>query len=133
MSISIYSAKQYSAKLKATIQATGKLGFTTETASALGLSNDTYIKIASDDELADTFYMIVCEGKDEDGFKVHSASGYFYLPTTRLFNDINIDYKNYTVIFDLSREPKLDNEAGGKVYKMNKRQNAKKKKEAIMK
>ncbi len=133
MTLSIYSAKQYSTKLKVTIQATGKLGFTAETAAALGLSNDIYIKIACDNESSHSLYLIVCEGADEDGFKVHSSSGYFYLPTSRLFDDIGLDYKNYTVMFDLSREPELDGEAGGKVYKMNKRQNAKKKKEVAMK
>ena len=129
MGLSVYSAKLYSAKMKVTIQATGKLGFTTETASALGLTNDTYIKIAGDDEAKDVLYMIVCPDKDEDGFKTHSSSGYYYLQTTMLFNDLHIDYKNFTVMFDLNREPELDNVAGGTVYKMNKRQNPKKKKE----
>ena len=105
MGLSVYSAKLYSAKMKVTIQATGKLGFTTETASALGLTNDTYIKIAGDDEAKDVLYMIVCPDKDEDGFKTHSSSGYYYLQTTMLFNDLHIDYKNFTVMFDLNREP----------------------------
>lgn len=133
MGLNIYSAKQYSAKMKVTVQATGKLGFTAETANILGLTNDTYIKIAGDDESKDVLYMIVCPGKDEDGFKSHSSAGYFYLPTTMLFNDLHLDYKNFTIMFDLSREPDLDNVAGGKVFKMNKRQNPKKKKEGAMK
>ena len=133
MALSVFSAKNYSTKLKVTIQGTGKLGFTAETAKALALSADSYIKIAGDDEEKDRLYMIVCSGPDEDGFKVNCVSGYYSLPTTMLFNELGIDYTHFTVMFDLSRESRLDEEAGGMVYKMTKRQNPKKKKEVAMK
>ena len=77
--------------------------------------------------------MIVCKDFDEDGFKVHSSAGYFFLQTTMLFRNLNLDFKNNTIIFDLTREPDLDFEADGLVYKMNKRTNVKKKKEDGMK
>ena len=132
MPLSIYSAKKYSTKLKVTIQATGKLGFTAGTAKALSLSPDNYIKIACDDANTDLLYLIVCPGQDEDGFKLSCISGYYSLPTTLLFDELGIDYLSQTVIFDLSREPRLDEEAGGTVYKMNKREIPKKKKEVTM-
>ena len=133
MTLSVFSAKQYSTKLKVTIQATGKLGFTSDTAKVLGLTDNSYIKIACDDETKETLYMIVCKDFDEDGFKVHSSAGYFFLQTTMLFRNLNLDFKNNTIIFDLTREPDLDFEADGLVYKMNKRTNVKKKKEDGMK
>ena len=133
MTLSIYSAKNYSTKLKVTVQKTGKLGFTADTATSLHLSPDPYIKIARDEEQNDDLYMIVCEGQDEDGFKVCLNSGYYSLPTTMLLKELGLDYTHFTVIFDLSRESSLDEEAGGRVYKMSKRINTKKKKEVAMK
>lgn len=133
MSLSIYSAKNYSTKLKVTVHKTGKLGFTADTAASLHLSPDTYIKIARDEEQEDNLFMIVCEGIDEDGFKLCLNSGYYSLPTTMLLNELGFDYKHSTIIFDLSRVSSLDEEVGGRVYKMSKRINSKKKKEVAMK
>lgn len=129
MALKVYSAKQYSVKLKCTIQNTGKLGFTSGTAKVLNLCPDSYIKIAIDDEHPDYLYLVVCKEPDEDGFKVDLISGYYSLPTTVLFNELGIDYKGYTVMYDMSREASLDEEARGTVYKMSKRINLKKKKE----
>lgn len=131
MALKVFSAKQYSVKLKCTIQNTGKLGFTAGTAKVLQLTPESYVKIAADEEQS-TLYLIVCNGFDEDGFQVDFISGYYSLPTTVLFNELRIDYKHYTVMYDLSREASLDSEAGGTVYKMAKRVNEKKKKEADM-
>lgn len=132
MALKVFSAKQYSVKLKCTIQNTGKLGFTSGTAKILKLTPESYIKIAADDEQG-LLYLIVCDEPDEDGFHVDYISKYYSLPTTVLFNELGIDYKNYTVMYDLSRESSLDSEARGSVYKMIKRVNEKKKKEADMK
>lgn len=129
MKLKIYSAKNYGTKLKVTIQETGKLGFTKETAESLQLSNDTYIKIAEDEETQGDLYMIVCNKKDEDGFKANCNAGYYSLYTTILFKEMGIDFVNQTVIFDLSREEKLDKDVDGRVYKMHKRIKNKKRKE----
>ena len=115
-----------------TIQGTGRLGFTAETAKSLELSPDSFIKIAQDEDQTDALYMIVCREPDEDGFKVSCISGYYSLPTTMLFKELGVDYKNNTVMYDLTREPLLDEEVGGKVYRMDKRENPKKKKEVAM-
>lgn len=133
MALKVFSAKQYSVKMKCTIQNTGKLGFTSGTAKALKLNPDSYIKIAGDDDQqGDVKYLIVCNEPDEDGFKVDYVSGYYSLPTTVLFNELGVDYKKYTIMYDLTREASLDEDACGIVYKMNKRVNPKNKKEAEM-
>lgn len=132
MALTVYSAKNYNKKLKVTIQKTGKLGFTADTAASLFLNENTYIKIARDEEQPDDLYMIVCDNPDEDGFKVNLNSEYYSLPTTMLFKELGLDYTHYTIIFDLSRASSLDEEACGKVYKMCKRINSKKKKEVAM-
>lgn len=120
MGIRVLSVKEFTSKLKATIQATGRLGFTDETAKALSLSADRYITIAYDDE-KDIFYLVVMPDKNPDAFKVCSAGDYFYLPTTSLFRAMGVDFETTSIIFDLSREPSLDEALGGTVYKMTKR------------
>lgn len=132
MALKVYSAKQYSVKLKCTIQNTGKLGFTSGTAKVLKLNPDSYIKIASDEEQVELMYLIVCNEPDEDAFNVDFISGYYSLPTSVLFNELGIDYKKYTVMYDLVRDTSLDEEVNGTVYKMMKRTNERKKKEADM-
>ncbi len=126
--IKIFSAKQYSAKLKVTIQSSGKLGFTDETAKELQLSPLTYIKLGADESDRDVLYMVVCGCPDEDAFKVCKAGDYYYLPTTALFMSLGLDFKNKTIIFDLTRSMEFDDELGGKVYKLNKRESDRKKK-----
>ncbi|MCQ2144231.1 MAG: hypothetical protein MJY72_00650 [Bacteroidales bacterium] len=120
MAIRVLSVKDYATKLKATIQATGKLGFTDDTAKALSLTPDRYVKIAYDDE-CDTFYLVVVDDKDPDAFKVCSAGDYYYLPTSSLFRAMGLDYQAYSIIFDMARDNSLDQELGGAVYKMFKR------------
>lgn len=120
MGVRILSAKEFTSRLKATIQATGKLGFTDETAKALSLSSEKFIRIAYDDE-TDVFYLAVMPGKDSDAFKVCSAGDYFYLPTTSLFRAMGVDFESTSIIFDLSRDSSLDETLGGIAYKMTKR------------
>lgn len=127
MGIKILSVKDFASKLKATIQATGKLGFTEETAKAMSLSIDSYIQIGYEEE-TDTFYMVLMPGPDPDAFKVCSAGTYFYLPTTSLFRAMGLDYETRSILFDLMREEGLDDELGGKVYKMSKRLGERRKK-----
>lgn len=127
MTLKIYSAKQYAIKLKCTIQSTGKLGFTSGTAKVLQLNPESCIKIACEEE-QNVMYLIVCNEPDEDGFNVDYISNYYSLPTTVLFNELGIDYKHYTVMYDLSRDVSLDEEVNGRAYKMTPRINAKKQK-----
>ena len=67
MAIMILSAKEYGKKLKATIQASGKLGFTEQTAEELRLGEDNVgIKFGKDGE---KLYLIRVGSCDEDAFK----------------------------------------------------------------
>ena len=50
MTIKILSAKNFAIKLKATIQASGRLVFEVETATVLGLKSGKFAKFAQDDK-----------------------------------------------------------------------------------
>ncbi len=125
MALRILSATKYAAKkLKATVQNTGRLGFTESTKEEMNISENTYIYIAQG-ESSEDLYMIVSDKKDENAFRVHKSGSYYYIPTKQLFDDLKYDYKKITYIFDLIREESLD-EGLGKTYKMHKREIKKK-------
>lgn len=118
--IEILSAKKFQVKLKATIQASGRLGFTEETAKALRLESGVPMKFARDKEV-DVLYLARLQEKDEDSFEVKKSGEYFYLDTRSLFNALGIDYRANSVIFDFARAASLDETMGGEAYKLCKR------------
>lgn len=120
MAISIISAKQFTAKLKATIQSTGKLGFTGETAKCLNLEAEKHAKFAKDDETG-VLYLILMNRPNEDAFPIKSTSGYYYAATSRMFDMLGFDYKSATIMFDLIRQNSLDLDLNGEVYMMKQR------------
>ena len=121
MAIKILSAKQFATKLKATIQASGRLGFTSETANALDFKAGKFAKFAKDDE-NDSLYLIIINEGSEDAFSIRESSGYYYVPTKVMFDTLGFNYENGNIMFDLVRQPSLDNDLQGQVYYMKQRQ-----------
>lgn len=120
MAITILSAKQFATKLKATIQASGRLGFTAETATALGLESGKFAKFAKDDE-KESLYLIIINESNEDAFEIRVSSGYYYVPTKVMFDTLGFNYENGNIMFDLVRQPSLDDDLQGQVYFMKQR------------
>ncbi len=113
-------------RMKAPVQSTGKLGVSGATSTALQLSSGKYIRFAQDAD--GTLYLAVMEGRDKDGFKLLQSGGYYSLSTRALSDALNVDYKNYTVIYDLERDASKDDIIGGCVCRMKPRILAKTKK-----
>lgn len=111
----ILSAKKYGIKLKATIQATGKLGFPKSTSETLNFAERKYVKFGRNEE---GLFMSILADDDDDAFKTNVSSGYYSLNTKGLFDALGLDYKRQTVIFDLIRTPSFDEELNGEAYKM---------------
>ena len=120
MAITILSAKQFATKLKATIQASGRLGFTAETATVLGLESGKFAKFAKDDE-NDSLYLIIINESNEDAFEIRVSSGYYYVPTKVMFDTLGFNYENGNIMFDLVRQPSYDDDLQGQVYYMKQR------------
>lgn len=117
----ILSFKKYGVKLKATIQATGKLGFPKGTSEALDFASRKYVTFSQGDGGVEDLYMAIHSNENEDTFKINISSGYYSINTTSLFDILGINYHEGTVIFDLIRVADLDEELSGEVYKMSKR------------
>ena len=120
MAITILSAKNFAIKLKATIQASGKLGFTAETAKVLDLESGKFAKFAKDDENG-ALYLIIINERSEEAFDIRFTSGYYYVPTKVMFDALGFHYENGNIMFDLVRQPSLDADLQGQVYYMKQR------------
>ena len=120
MGYKVLSASKYTSRLKATIHASGKLGFSEATARELGLkdNSENYIQFAQDDENPDLLYLINNTMDDGDSFKVCKAGAYYYVNTKVMFDSLGIDYISKTIIFDIIKLQDTVNE----VYKMIKRE-----------
>lgn len=124
MSIKIISTRNFAKPLKATLQSSGKLGFTHDTAEILRLESGKLIQFGRDEE-KNEMYMILTHGTPDDAFAVAKAGEYFYLPTTLMFDALGYEYKIVTYFFDLVRRVDLDEELNGEVYFMKERQKTK--------
>lgn len=91
--------------IKATIQKTGKIGFSSGAESFMELKNTQYFRIGFDSNEAsgDIIYMV--PSKTEAGaFKVSKAGDYFYMNLKNVFDRKGIDYKNKSYIYDIKKE-----------------------------
>ena len=120
MAIQIISAKRFATKLKATIQRTGRLGFTEETARYMNLADGKFAKFAQDNENG-TLYLIIIDKRNEDSFDIRSSSGYYFVPAKMMFDSLGVDYEKNVVMFDLVRKPTLDETLEGQVFLMKSR------------
>ena len=117
MAITIISAKRFATKLKATIQRSGRLGFTEETARYMNLADEKFAKFAQDDE-SGTLYLIIIDKSNEDSFDIRSSSGYYFVPAKMMFDSLGMDYEQNVIMFDLVRKPSLDETLEGQVFLM---------------
>lgn len=111
--------------LKATIHASGKLGFSAGAIKAMNISNNSYIQIAlnSDDKNDQNLYIFVTKNVDENSLKINKAGNYYYVNTKALFDKLEIDYRKKKIMFDI-----IDIEyEGEKVFKLVRREKDRKK------
>ena len=103
--LSVHKASDFDRNVKATIQSTGKLGFSEGAAKKLNLTGDEYFVLASNEENNEdeNLYGWVERDEDNSGFKVNKSGDYYNINTKPLFDKLQIDYrdKNTTVIYDI--------------------------------
>lgn len=114
----IFDAKELTQKLKATVQRTGKLGFTSETLAALNIKQGTHVRIAEDTESKRILWLGVMQEPADNAFPVNKAGDYYYVNTTKLFEKIGLDFRKKNCMFDMSRQAEYDEAIGGECYKM---------------
>lgn len=127
MAYTLLSASRFVTKLKATVHASGKLGFSEITAKELGFSGDVdhFVQFAQDDDNPAVLYLINDTPDDGDSFKVCKAGTYYYINAKLMFDSLGVDYTNKTVIYDMGKAQGGE----GNVYKMTRRELERQKKE----
>lgn len=129
--LKLINAALYATKLKATIQLTGKLGFTKETIDALDLNDQKSIQFAADENDAKKLFMIVHESQIPEAFRINKAGEYLYLNTKQFFDAIGYNYKDYSIMFDLCRAEEHEKEIpNARIFRMDMRKNKRNKGDA---
>ena len=101
-------ARRFSLHAKATVQRTGKLGFSMEAAELLGLKDCASEieggrkRIVLQEIENHDWLSIIVDGDDERGFKVQRGGEYYYLNMRQYFKASGIDYLNNRVIYDIT-------------------------------
>lgn len=92
--------------LRATAHKNGKLGFSIAAARKMRLAvgYSAAVAINEDDPTDNHLYVIVYPGLKDDNFKISKAGDYYYLNAKPLFDQLNIDYKNESVVYDISED-----------------------------
>ncbi|MDP3150884.1 MAG: hypothetical protein Q8N83_17330 [Ignavibacteria bacterium] len=127
MKLKFIDGSKYNLNVKCSIHLTGKLGFSQSAIDSLQLDNNKYVAFATNEEDKKdlTLYMVVYNEKKEGAFKIVKAGNYYYLNTKKMFDELGIDYKKKTIIYDISN---CDYE-GEKIYKLIRREYDRKQKE----
>ena len=120
----VLSYRQFNDRLKATVQASGKLSFTEDAAKAMGIGEGSLIKFAIDDENDNQLYVVLSNGsEDPDAFRVRKAGVYCYVSARNIFDALGVDYRKQAIVFQLVRVQSLDESLGGMSFRMCKRKN----------
>lgn len=89
--------------VKATVHKTGKLGFSSGASKYMNLENASYLNIGlnKSDKEDDCLYLVEVKNETDKSFKIVKAGDYFYVFIKNILRDLNIDYKNESVIYDI--------------------------------
>jgi hypothetical protein len=121
MKLKFLDAKEFEANLKCTVQSNGKLNFSAAAINILGLNNKKSVKFAMDEDAKGTeeLYIQIQDNITDDAFKVNKAGNYYYLNAKALFDNLGLDYKSHSVIFDIAKTEEVI--GGLPLYKLSRR------------
>jgi hypothetical protein len=127
MKLKFIKAEDTERNAKATVHASGKLGFSSDAIEYLEITEGKAIQFAqnAEDDNDINLYAVIHDSLQEGDFRLSKAGKYFYVSTKNMFDNLNIDYKRTKIIYDLV---KTDNE-GIQIIKMIRREINKKPKE----
>lgn len=98
----VIDARKYSLHAKATVQQTGKLGFSSEAAILMELKENAGNRIVFMEIGSGDFSAVIFGNNEERGFKIFKGGEYYYLNLRQYFCASGLDYQNNRVIYDIS-------------------------------
>lgn len=125
MKLQIIKPPDSSGLLKATIHASGKLGFSIGAIKVMNINSSSFIQIAvnTEDETDRNLYVFITTEADENTLKINKAGEYYYVSTKALFDKLEIDYRKKKIMFDIV-ETEYE---GAKIFKLIRREKDRKK------
>lgn len=124
MRIKFIKANELRPQAKATAHQTGKLGFSSECEEYMGIKEGMGLSIGvnEEDDSDLNLYALVQDKPEEGSFKILKTGDYFYINAKLLFQELDIDFKNKRVIFDI-KKTELDDLS---IFKFHRREISKK-------
>jgi len=106
MKINFIKPSTLDRNVKATLQRSGKIGFTAEAATKLKLSTDKSLMIGNnaEDKNDQNLYVVINDPKEDDAYQILKAGAYFYINTKPLFKKLRWDYETYSYSFEITEE-----------------------------
>jgi len=97
--------------IKATVHKTGKLGFSSGASKYMNLDNIKYVNIGFNKSNQEDRCLYIVETNEETDktFKIVKAGDYYYVFIKNILKQLNIDYKNESVIYDIEKMTGEDN------------------------
>jgi len=92
-------------KPKCTIHKNGRLGFNTEAIQLMNIDSTKHAMIAINkkDKSDKNLYIKISTFNENGSYKIVKAGAYYYLYTALFFNDMEIDYINKKIMYDVER------------------------------
>jgi hypothetical protein len=126
--LKIQKANEFEKNVKATLQSTGRLGFSDGAKKKMQIETGKYIVIATneEDETDENLYAWLEDTEEGGGFRINKGGEYYNANTKPLFDGLKIDYKdkNNLIIYDIID---FDND-GTSIFKFIKRVHTRNKK-----
>lgn len=103
MKLIFVNASNFNQNLKCTIHKSGKLGFSEAAIKKLDFINNRFVKIATneEDQTEKNLYLQVQQSSDEFCFAANKAGRYYYINTKSFFDNLGVDYRGQSVIYDI--------------------------------
>ena len=116
-SLITFNAKKLGGNNKATVQATGRMSFSRSAEELLSLSKDVGIIFAQNrsDKNDESLFGILTKKSDPEAFSVGRSGNYYQVDIRNLLDLLGIRYKEYAVVYNVSR---VEDEYKKKVFKL---------------
>jgi len=122
MKLEFISASSFESNVKCSIHKNGKLGFSSSACTKLKIEAGKSVLFAknSEDVKEENLYIVVQDSNEVDGFRLNKAGNYFYLNTKALFDELGIDYRSKSIVYDVVNTDMMHED--NKVFKLIKRE-----------
>lgn len=96
LKLKIQKANEFDRNVKATLQSTGRLGFSDGAKNKMKIETGKFIVIATNEENPEdeNLYAWLEDSGDNGGFKINKGGDYYNVNTKPLFDSLGIDYKD---------------------------------------